>query len=135
MLFARNILFIVPFGGLKRTCKAHGILEGRCGTIAKTNFAQVWPCGMCQRIRAGIKSLINHRRRQYYVPGPDACYPIDCVPLGRRGRGRPRKNPEGIASKEGVIYDCPASMRRLHERHPAHIRNGELLLLCKCLAT
>ena len=41
------------------------------------------------------------------------------------GRGRPRKNPLGIVSKEGVIYDCFACLLRLHKHHLAHIRNGE----------
>ena len=29
---------------------------------------------------------------------------------GRRPRGRPRKNPDGVISREGVICDCPASV-------------------------
>ena len=103
---------------MKCTCEAHGIPEGRCGTVAKIKFAQVWPREMCQRIRAGIQSPIRHRRRQVYVHDPIACYPIHGVLSSRHGRGRLRKNPEGIASKDGVIYDCPVCMRRLHEHHP-----------------
>ena len=52
-------------------------------------------------------------------------YPTDGVPFGRRGRGRPRTKPEGIAFKEGVIHDCLACLRRLHKFHPVHISNGE----------
>ena len=117
-------ILIMLFRGLKCTCKSHGSLTGETGGTDKTKFAQVWPREMCQRIFTGILNLIRQRRRQY-------SYPVDGVPLGRRGRGRPRKNPEGIGSKEGVIFDCPACMRRLHKRYPAHTRNGEPPLLCK----
>ena len=54
--------------------------------------------------------------------GSDA-YPV--------GRGRPRSNPPGIVSREGVIYDCPACMRRLPKHHPAHTRGDEPPLLCR----
>ena len=76
-------------------------------TVATAKFTQAWALEMCQRMCAGIQSSTGHRRRQYYVHDADVCYPVDGVPLGRRGRGRFRKNPGGgggggggIASKE-----------------------------------
>ena len=113
---------------MKCICKSHGTLEGCSGKVPKTKFAQVWPREMCQKICTGIQILIRQRRGQYLA---DIYYPIGGVPLGRRGRGRPRKKSEGIVSKEGVIYDCPARMRRVHQLHPAHARNGEPPLFCK----
>ena len=82
--------------------------------VVKPKFAQVWPREMCHRICIGIEALIRHRGRARSVHDPDAVYPV--------GRGRFRENPFGIASEEGVIYDCPACMRRLHKYNLGPIR-------------
>ena len=41
-------------------------------------------------------------------------------------------DPLGAVRNEGVIYDCPACILRLHELHLAHSRNGGPPLLCIC---
>ena len=64
----------------------------------------------------------------------DVCYPAGGFASRRPSRGRPRKSPEGIISKEGVIYDCPDCVARRHKPHPAHTRSGELSLLCEILS-
>ena len=122
-LFASSSLLLAPFKGLACTSAAHGTLSGRCGNVDKTKLAQVWPREMCHRICIGIQALMRQRRRAYLLHDADMFY--------LTGRGRPRKNPLGIVSADGVIYDCPACMQRLHKRHPAHTRNGEPPLLCK----
>ena len=45
--------------------------------------------------------------------------------------GNPRGSPDGIISREGVIYACLACVAGKHEFHPGHSRNGEHPLLCK----
>ena len=122
-LFASSSLLLALVKGVTCIHDSHGTLSGRCGSVVKTKFAQVWPREMCHRICSGIQALIRQRRRAYLVHDADMFYPT--------GRGRPRKNPLGIVSAEGVIYDCPACMRRLHKRHLAHTRNGQPPLLCK----
>lgn len=129
---ARSSLLIEPFGGLKSICPAHGTLKGRCDGIAGAKFSQVWPREMCHRICIGIQPAIRQLRRNYLVHGSDVCYPADVLAPGPRRRGRRRKNLEGIVSRRGVIYGCPACMGRLHKLHLAHARNGELPLFRKC---
>ena len=128
---ASSTLFIEPFRGLTRICPSHGTLDGRCDETAKAKFAQAWPREMCHTMRIGIQSLIRQLRRSCLVRGSDACYPADVMAPCRRRRGRLRKHLEGIVSRHGVTYGCPACMRRLHKLHPAHARNGEPPLLCK----
>ena len=113
-LMASSLLLLEPFKGVRCTCKYHGELMGG----NKTKLAQVWPRGMCLRICIGISNVLRKRRLGF------------AYPLGG-GRGRPRKNPLGIVSRQGVIFDCPACLRRLHKEHPAHTRNAEPPLLCK----
>ena len=131
-LLANSSLLVAPFKGPKCTCTSHGALEGRCGNIATTKLAQFWPRETCLRICAGIRSLIKGTRENHLIHDVNACYPVDGMASGfRQRRGTPRKTPEGITSKERIIYDCLACMRRLHKRYPAHARNGEPPLLCK----
>ena len=56
---------------------------------------------------------------------------IDGVAPGRRQKGRPRKTPEGIVSKEGVMFYCPACMRCVHHFCFANFCNGVIPLVCR----
>lgn len=118
--FASSTLLLEPFRGLNCICNAHGALDGCSGNVAKTKLAQVWPRETCHRICTGIQRFLGHIRRSNLVHDSDAVYPVDGMAPGRRQRrGRPRKNPEGIVTEEGVIYDCLVCMGRLHKFHQA----------------
>ena len=58
-------------------------------------------------------------------------YLVDVVGPSKRGRGKPKKTPEGIVSRLGIIYDCFACPRELRKKHSDHTRNGEPPLLCR----
>ena len=102
-VLASSILPIEPFRGLKCICKSHGALQGRCGGVDKTKFAQAWPRRMCQRICIGMQALSRQQRWSHYVHDADSLCPVNGVPLGRRGRGRQPTPTEGVVSREVVI--------------------------------
>ena len=80
-------------------------------------------------MRAGIQPVIRRRGRNKYLH-VSGSYPLGGVAPGRGPRRRPRKNPDGVVSRRGVIDDCPACVARRRKLHPAHARNSAPLLLC-----
>ena len=124
-LLPSSTSFIAPLKGWQCICKAHGTLDGRCGIIAKAKFAHAWPRDTCHHICTGIRPPVRQWRRRCLIHGSDVCCPAGVMASGRRRVGRPRKHPEGIVSRQGVIYDCPVCVRRLHKLRLAHTCNRD----------